>query len=256
MKLKKIVKHTNGVRHQINLKKDLLSKYNTIVKNLLEYKRCNGGRNFYGRITVRHKGSGHKKMSHKFSNFDSQYSLIIKKMYNPKTNTFVSLNFNLKQNTFFKSVSLKNSYPGSLFESKKILGDYKLGNFTLLKNLATGTIISLIALKKKISLAKSAGSFCQILEKKGQRIKIKTPSGKIISVDNSSIGTIGTVDNSLNKLTVIGKAGRNRLKGLRPSVRGIAMNPVDHPHGGKSNKGMQPVTPWGLPTKNIKTRKL
>ena len=80
MKLKKIVKHTNGVRHQINLKKDLLSKYNTIVKNLLAYKKCNGGRNFYGRITVHHKGSGHKKMSHKILNFNNQYSLIIKKM--------------------------------------------------------------------------------------------------------------------------------------------------------------------------------
>jgi large subunit ribosomal protein L2 len=84
-------------------------------------------------------------------------------------------------------------------------------------------------------------------------VKIKLPSGKLIIVSCNSIATLGYIGNASFKQTRIGKAGRNRLSGHRPSVRGIAMNPVDHPHGGKSNKGMPPVTPWGLPTKNKPT---
>jgi large subunit ribosomal protein L2 len=89
-----------------------------------------------------------------------------------------------------------------------------------------------------------------------KKCKLRLPSGLIVSIKKNSFAIIRVTSNLKLNLTSVGKAGRSRLNNIRPSVRGIAMNPVDHPHGGKSNKGMQPVTPWGLPTKNIKTRKL
>ena len=104
-------------------------------------------------------------------------------------------------------------------------------------------------------MIRSAGSFGQLIQKETFCNKIKLPSGKIISIPSSSTAVLGTVSNSNHSLCIKGKAGYNRLNGKRPSVRGIAMNPVDHPHGGRTNGGIPSVTPWGLPTKGQKTRK-
>ena len=99
------------------------------------------------------------------------------------------------------------------------------------------------------------GLFCQIVQKQVNSCKIRLPSGLIISVDNKSLATVGSISNSQHNLIKIGKAGRNRLRGIRPTVRGIAMNPVDHPHGGRTNGGRPSVTPWGKPTKGKPTAK-
>ena len=148
---------------------------------------------------------------------------------------------------------MKSSYPGSLLECKEKNVNMNLGNRSILSNYPAGAIVSSISSNNKIRYSKSAGSFAQLLEKKGKHAKLRLPSGKIYLLSLSSYATLGAVGNSIHKLTKIGKAGRNRLKGIRPAVRGIAMNPVDHPHGGRSNKGMPQLTPWGLPTKNYPT---
>jgi large subunit ribosomal protein L2 len=256
MKIKKIVNFNSSVRHQICLKKYLLTKYNLMHKNLSIFKKSQSGRNNTGRITIRHQGAGCKKLTHYFKQNTIFYKgITICIMYNAKSNAFVSLIFDLKNKKFFKTITVKNVLPGSLINSSLNLKDFRLGYKTILKKMPLGTLVNSISKNNKITFAKSAGSFSQLIDKNNKIVKLRLPSGKIITLSNNEYGSFGLVDNIENKITKVGKAGRNRLIGIRPSVRGIAMNPVDHPHGGKSNKGKPPVTPWGLPTKNYPTVK-
>lgn len=258
MIFKKQTKKTNGTRHMICLKKELLNKYNRLVKNLIIPNFSSGGRNQTGRITVRHKGGGCKKSIHYLNYYNKEYAAInITTFYDSKKSSLISLNFDLKRNFFFKTISIKNIYTGSLMFSQKKLTDFRLGFRTFIKLLPIGSIINSINKSTIINttFARSAGSFSQILEVGEKNVKIRLPSGEIILIDNNSLTSLGVIGNSEQKSAVIGKAGRTRLSGIRPSVRGVAMNPVDHPHGGKSNKGKPPVTPWGLPTKNQPTKK-
>jgi large subunit ribosomal protein L2 len=257
MKLKKIVACTSAQRHQVNIEKNVFSKYNNILKNLLLVKSSSAGRNNTGRITIRHHGAGCKSKTHIFSYFKHYYAVVINTMYNPKSNGFVTLNFDFIRGLFFKTISVNNVNTGCLLQSNKILNDFKLGYKAPLRMLPMGTIINNVTdTENKSIYGKSAGSYCQLMQKQDGRIKLKLPSGvQVFLLNTGCYGILGQVGNISQKLTVIGKAGRNRLKGIRPSVRGIAMNPVDHPHGGKSNKGIPQVTPWGLPTKNKPTAK-
>ena len=138
-----------------------------------------------------------------------------------------------------------------------LFNSLKLGCRTQLLHISTGTPISCIS-KEQFSIAqysKSAGSYCQLLQKNKFFCTIKLPSSKLLNLPLNACATIGGVSNSEFNKICIGKAGRNRLLNKRPSVRGIAMNPVDHPHGGRSNGGKPPVTPWGIPTKGKPTVK-
>lgn len=258
MKLKKQTSKTSGTRHQICLQKNLLTRYNRILKNLNNPYRSKGGRNNTGRITVRHQGGGCKKSNH-ILNYDNKIygAVTLSTFYDAKRTSFVSLNFDLKNKIFFKTLSIKSVVPGSITISSLNLNEFRLGCRTLVSKLPTGSIINCLSNldNTKSKYAKSAGVFCQILEKKFDKFKVRLPSGKISFLSNKYLASLGSISNSELKATVTGKAGRNRLRGIRPSVRGIAMNPVDHPHGGKSNKGKPPVTPWGLPTKNKPTVK-
>ncbi len=253
--LKKTSNTTPGTRHQRNLNKSILSKFNNIKKNLLLHIPATAGRNKTGRITVRHKGGGCKKKTHLLNTLQKFNGIVIKVMYDSKRKSFISLNFDFNTKTFFKTIAIKNLFPGSLIRSNKKMNIFRLGYRTYLKNFSTGHIINTVSKGNKIIFAKSAGSFCQIIETKNSKTRLRLPSGEITSINSNELASIGKIGNMYNRLTVIGKAGRNRLKGIRPSTRGIAMNPVDHPHGGRSNKGMPPVTPWGLPTKNQPTKK-
>jgi len=253
MQIKKKISLTSGTRHQININKKVLSKFNTISKELLLRIKKFGGRNNTGRITVRHKGGGQKKISHLINTLKHYSGVVINIMYDSTRNSFVSLNFDFRTNTFFKSIAIKKVLPGCLIKSDSKIDNIKLGYRSLLNKLPLGILINSISKNKKIKYSKSAGSFSQIIERKNNNIKIRLASGNKITLLLSEYASLGVITNSENKLLKIGKAGRNRLKGIRPSVRGIAMNPVDHPHGGKSNKGMPQVTPWGVPTKNKRT---
>jgi large subunit ribosomal protein L2 len=255
MKLKTILPITNGMRHQVNLQKNLLTKNNNIVKSLVKkYNSKHGRSSITGHITVRHKGGGCKKKSHILNSVNFYFGINICQMYNSFKNSFVSLNFDVIQKSFFKTISTEKTYPGSLIISDLKLNDQYIGYKTQLKYLSVGSLINNISDNKKLIYSLSAGSFCQLIEKK-TKCKLRLPSGKILLIPNNFFAILGSVSNSQYKSICIGKAGKNRLKGIRPSVRGIAMNPVDHPHGGRTNGGRPSVTPWGIPTKGKPTVK-
>ena len=257
MKLKSVNPITNGSRHQLNLMKFLLSKSNTFFKKALTPNKILSGRStLTGRITVRHQGAGCKRLFRTIEETNlNSYSLVVSTFYDPKRSAFISLNFNITTKMFFLKLLTESIFPGAIISCDKNNTDLRLGYRTVLKNIPTGSILHSIALKnnKKAQYIKAAGTAGQLIQKDFKMCKIKLPSSVILTIPIDSYATLGIVSNKLHNLVVIGKAGRNRLKGIRPSVRGIAMNPVDHPHGGRTNGGMPSVTPWGKPTRGKPT---
>ncbi len=131
-----------------------------------------------------------------------------------------------------------------------------LGFQTKLKFMPQGTFFHSLSFNiKKKQYSKAAGTYCHLIDCRSNICFVRLPSGKLIKISGNSIGTIGSVSNSKHKFICLGKAGRNRLCGFQPRVRGIAKNPVDHPHGGRTNGGCSPKTPWGKPTRGKKTKK-
>ena len=174
-------------------------------------------------------------------------------MYDPFRSSFISLNFNLTDNTFFRSIATNGVGPGSLQVCDEKNVELKLGNRTSIKEIPTGSILHSLSLEGYVKYARSAGLFFQVVQKNQTLCKVRLPSGRIKNVSDNCFGTMGVVSNSQHALIFLGKAGRNRLLGTRPTVRGVAMNPVDHPHGGRTNGGRPSVTPWGIPTKGKPT---
>jgi len=259
MKLIKLKPTSNGRRHQLNIQKNLLSKKNKLVKTIVKGIHSFSGRSSVtGRITVRHKGGAVKHLFRliSFSNKTSN-GIVVVIMYDPARNAFISLNFDLEKKIFYKTLSTTSVLPGSLIYCGLQKPDLKLGCRTTLKNIPTGSIFHSLSLNPKLltKYARSAGTSCQLIQKSIKTSKVRLPSGVVLDVPTNSFGTIGVVSNAEHSLVCIGKAGRNRLKGIRPCVRGIAMNPVDHPHGGRTNGGQHWVTPWGIPTKGKPTVK-
>ena len=258
MKLIKLKPYTSGTRHQLNIQKNLLSKTNNIFKSAIRGKKENAGKSTStGKTTVWHKGSGCKSKYRKiqFLKKDST-SIIVCTMFDPRRSAFISLNFDIENKKFYQTLSTFNVYAGSVTSFNKEEKDLFLGDRTFIDNIPPGSIVHSITGKNgKPLFALSAGTFCQIIQKQVGFCKVRLPSGSIISVDSKSSATLGSISNLQHSLVVVGKAGRNRLKGIRPTVRGVAMNPVDHPHGGRTNGGRPSVTPWGNPTKGKPTVK-
>lgn len=252
----KVVNNSN--RNKIKIFKALLSKTNKINKiNIKGFHSFQGRSSNNGRITVRHKG-GRVKRLFRFLNFKNNKfkGIVITTMYDPNRSSFISLIFDFKKKIFFKNLTTNLLLPGSLVlcTEKKI--DLKLGYRIPIINIPTGSIFHSLNNVGNTKIARSAGSYCQLLQKNLNTSKIKIPSGKFIEILNSfSYGTLGKVSNAIFRTIRLGKAGISRLKGRRPTVRGIAMNPVDHPHGGRTNGGIHWKTPWGIPTKGKKTVK-
>jgi large subunit ribosomal protein L2 len=260
MNSKKVKVINNSTRNKIKIFKFLLSKTNKINKvNNKGFHSFQGRSSINGRITVRHKGGKVKRLFHVLNlNNENFKAIVITTMYDPNRSSFISLIFDFQKKNFYKILSTNFSLPGSLLicTSKKI--DLKLGYRIPISNMPTGSIFHSLNLinRKSIQIARSAGAYCQLLQKTFDIAKIKIPSGKFIEIStNDSYGTLGIISNSINRTIRLGKAGINRLKGRRPTVRGIAMNPVDHPHGGRTNGGIHWKTPWGIPTKGKKTVK-
>lgn len=251
-------KNTPGTRHSIQLAKFLLFKNNKLIKNLVKpHKKQRGHSSSTGHITVWHKGGGCKNVYRKI-NFTNQEncSIILGLMYDSNRNNIISLNFDLVNKKFFNSNSILNNYAGSLSICQEKITDFYLGYRSLLANLPVGSLISNIAKNRGASyLVRSAGTFAQLIQKQEKSCKIRLPSNKIIILPSNSFASIGINNNIHANQIVVGKAGKNRLKNIRPTVRGIAMNPVDHPHGGRSNGGCHPMTPWGIKTRGKKTKK-
>lgn len=262
MKLKVYKPRTNGTRHKISLQKNTLSKNNRILKKLLIKKKYFAGRSKQsGNITSWHKGGAKSKMYRNVSLYNNRSnSIVVNINYDPYRKSFISLNFDLDRKIFFYTICNDLITAGSLIKSSKEINELKLGFRTNLKEIPTGSLISNLSIDeaKRMQYIRSAGTYGQVVQKEKKSIKIKLPSKKIICISNKGFATLGIISNLKQNLVIRGNAGSNRNLGIRPIVRGIAMNPVDHPHGGRTNGGRPSVSPWGLPTKagfSLKKRK-
>ena len=249
---------SNGVRHQLNIKKNLLSKTNRLFKKSLNGIKNQSGRGkILGQITVRHKGNGVKKLFRTINFLNNETrSLIITTMYDPFRSSFIFLTYNFFTGSFFTTLATASVPSGALVYCSSKKKELRLGSRLQLQNIPAGSIIHSISKFQSFSKCiRSAGTFGQLIQKDRFFGKIKLPSSIIVEFPINSYATLGVVSNKQHSFVVLGKAGRNRLMGKRPCVRGIAMNPVDHPHGGRTNGGMPSVTPWGIPTKGKPTVK-
>jgi large subunit ribosomal protein L2 len=231
------------------------------VKTLTEGKHSSGGRNNNGRITVRFRGGGHKKayrlVDFKRRKFDMP-AKVERIEYDPNRTAFIAL---VKYEDGEQAYILA---PQRLAEGDTIVAgehvDVKPGNAMPLSSIPVGTIVHNVELKigKGGQMARSAGSYAQIVGRDQDNVIMRLNSGEQRLVNGKCMGTVGAVSNPDHMNISIGKAGRNRWLGFRPHNRGVSMNPVDHPHGGgegRTSGGRHPVTPWGFPTKGKKTRK-
>lgn len=253
MKLKKLNPITNGSRHVIRLQKNLLAKNSRLVRSIFQKKQKKYGRSSStGNITSWQKGGGVKNLYRDVNfNKNDTNSIVVSTCYDPYRNSFINLNFELNKKKFFFDPATNSNYPGSLIKNSPKINELKLGYRTKIENIPAGSVIHNLTIndKLKAQYIRSAGTFGQIVQRGLTKAKIKLPSKKIIEVSVNNYATIGVMSNLVSNQQYIGKAGTKRLTGNRPKVRGIAMNPVDHPHGGRSNGGIPSVTPWGLPTK-------
>ncbi len=232
------------------------------VPKLLKRLKPKSGRNNNGRITSRHKEAGVKKL-YRIIDFKRRKfgvpGVVASIEYDPYRNCRIAL-INYKDGDKRYIIQPSGLKVGDEVQAAESGLDIKPGNAMKLKNIPVGTIIHNIELKigKGAQIARSAGGYAQLMGKEEKYVVLRLPSGEMRQVLGECMATIGVVGNEDWANVVIGKAGRNRHRGIRPQTRGSAMNPIDHPHGGgegKTNSGRHPVTPWGKPTKGFKTRK-
>src|SRR6516225_3869887 len=223
-------------------------------KSLVRPLNGRGGRNVHGRITTRHQGGGHKR-AYRLIDFrrgdkDGVPAKVAHIEYDPnRTARIALLHYADGEKRYI--LAPEGLRQGARVENG-VGADIQIGNCLPLRNIPTGTIVHAIEMRPGggAKIARSAGSGVQLLAKEGSRATLRMPSGEIRLVDATCRATIGEVGNAEQGNIKLGKAGRNRWKGRRPSVRGVAMNPVDHPLGGgegKSSGGRHPVSPWGKP---------
>lgn len=230
-------------------------------KTLTEGLTKNGGRNNTGRITARRIGGGAKKLYRKVDFKRNKFDVpatVERLEYDPNRTAFIAL-IKYEDGELAYIIAPQRLGPGDQVISSAT-ADIKPGNTLPLKNIPVGTIIHNIEMKpeKGAQIARSAGTYAQLVGRADGYAQIKLSSGELRMVMDRCLATVGAVSNPDNMNQNLGKAGRKRHLGQRPSVRGVVMNPFDHPHGGgegKSSGGRHPVTPWGKKTRGPKTRK-
>ncbi len=258
--IKKYRPTSPGKRHHVSIQNTELSKQGP-EKSLLAPLSKTGGRNNYGRITSRHIGGGHKR-KYRIIDFKRNKTDINAKVvsieYDPNRSANIAL---------LSYIDGEKTYilaPAGIAVGDQIVAgdnaDIKPGNCLPLKNIPLGTLLHNIEMKigKGGQLVRSAGVSAQLMAKEGTYVLVRLPSGEVRKFHRECRACIGQVGNREHESQKLGKAGRTRWMGKRPHVRGVAMNPVDHPMGGgegKSSGGRHPCTPWGYPTKGYKTRK-
>ena len=260
MALKTFKSYTKSTRGTVLVDKKDLWKGKPI-KTLTFGKTSTGGRNNLGRITSRHKGAGHKN-KHRIIDFyrkkDDVKAKVERIEYDPNRSSYIAL---IKYEDGILNYIIA---PNKIKKGDEVISGrnkpMKIGNCMPLSDIPAGTNIHNIELSPNsgAKIARSAGASAQISGTDENYCVIKLGSGEIRKIISTARATIGTVSNSDHQNIMIGKAGRNRWKGIRPQSRGVAMNPVDHPHGGgegKTSGGRSPVSPWGQSAKGLKTRK-
>lgn len=261
MSLKNYKAITPSLRQLITIDRSELWK-GAPLKMLTKKTTQKAGRNNMGHITVRHKSAGHKKtyrmIDFKRDKYDVE-ATVERIEYDPNRTAFIAL-LKYSDGVYTYIIAPDKLQDGDKVISSRKLTDIKVGNALPLSEIPIGTIIHNVELKPGAGgvIARSAGNYAQLVGKDSGYALVKLQSGEIRLFALDCLATIGTVSNSDNKNTTIGKAGRARWKGVRPTVRGVAMNPVDHPHGGgegRTSGGRHPVSPTGKPTKGKVTRK-
>lgn len=249
-----------GKRHQVTVLQPEISD-KAPEKSLLRPMKSNGGRNSYGRVTARHRGGGHKR-KYRLIDWKRDKTGVAAKVvaieYDPNRSANIAL---LSYLDGEKSYILA---PNGLTVGDQVIAgeevDIKPGNCLPMINIPLGTIIHNVEMKigKGAQMVRSAGAAAQLMAKEGAHVLVKLPSGEVRKFNKQCRACIGQVGNTEHASIKLGKAGRSRWLGRRPHVRGVAMNPIDHPMGGgegKSSGGRHPCSPWGMPTKGYKTRR-
>ncbi|MCE0733906.1 50S ribosomal protein L2 [Halomonas sp. G15] len=249
-----------GRRHLVKVVNDELHK-GAPYAPLLEKQSRSGGRNNNGRITTRHVGGGHRQ-HYRIIDFkrtkDGVPAIVERLEYDPNRSANIALLKYLDGERRY-IIAPKGVSVGDRLESG-VNAAIKKGNALPLRNIPLGSTVHCIELKpgKGAQIARSAGTSAQLVAREGNYATLRLRSGEMRKVLSECRATLGEVGNSEHSLRQLGKAGAKRWKGVRPTVRGVAMNPVDHPHGGgegRTSGGRHPVSPWGIPTKGHKTRK-
>ena len=251
---------TPGLRQQVRVVNPELHKGGP-VPHLVERKNKKGGRNVHGEITMRHQGGGHKQLYRKVDfkrDKDGITAKVERLEYDPNRSAFLALLCYADGERRYV-IAPKGVSAGMQVVSGPE-APIKTGNTLPLRNIPVGTTIHCIEMLpgKGAQLARAAGASVQLLAREGDYAQVRLRSGEIRKVHINCRATIGEVGNEEHSLESIGKAGRVRWRGIRPTVRGVAQNPVDHPHGGgegKKSAARDPVSPWGTLSKGYKTRK-
>jgi large subunit ribosomal protein L2 len=249
-----------GRRHVVKIVGEELYKGRAYAP-LLEKQSKSGGRNNYGRITTRHVGGGHRH-HYRLIDFkrtkDGIPATVERLEHDPNRSAHIAL-LKYADGEHRYIIAPKGVSAGDVLESG-VNAPIKKGNALPLRNIPLGSTVHGIELKpgKGAQIARSAGTSAQLVAREGNYATLRLRSGEMRKVLAECRATLGEVSNSEHSLRQLGKAGAKRWRGVRPTVRGVAMNPVDHPHGGgegRTSGGRNPVTPWGVPTKGYKTRK-
>ncbi|MGM0614196.1 50S ribosomal protein L2 [Halomonas sp. CH40] len=249
-----------GRRHVVKIVGETLYKGRAYAP-LLEKQSKSGGRNNYGRITTRHVGGGHRQ-HYRLIDFkrtkDGIPATVERLEHDPNRSAHIAL-LKYADGERRYIIAPKGVSAGDVLESG-VNAPIRKGNALPLRNIPLGSTVHGIELKpgKGAQIARSAGTSAQLVAREGNYATLRLRSGEMRKVLAECRATLGEVSNSEHSLRQLGKAGAKRWRGVRPTVRGVAMNPVDHPHGGgegRTSGGRHPVTPWGVPTKGHKTRK-
>ena len=260
MALKQYKPVTPGTRQLVLVDRGDLHKGNP-VKHLTEGLTKNGGRNNHGRITARRRGGGAKRLyrmiDFKRTKFDMP-AVVERLEYDPNRTAFIAL-IRYEDGELAYILAPQRLKAGDAVVAGDRV-DVKPGNAMPLRSIPIGTIVHNVEMKpgKGGQIARAAGTYVQLVGRDQGYAQIKLASGELRMVHGACMATVGAVSNPDQANINLGKAGRNRWLGKRPAVRGVAMNPVDHPHGGgegRTSGGRHPVTPWGKPTKGKRTRK-
>lgn len=258
MAIKKFSPVTNGLRTKTVIVNKELAKNNPL-KSLTKGKKSTSGRMATGSISVRRRGGAHKRKFRQIDFFREKFGIparVASLEYDPNRTAYIAL-------LFYKDGEKRYiiAPDGLKVDDIVVSGDacpIKTGNALRLKNIPVGTIVHNVEMIKDggAKIGRAAGGSVQITGFENEYCALKLPSGELRLIHSECLATIGQVSNIDHMNEVLGKAGRARWKGIRPSVRGMVMNPVDHPHGGGEgkNKGRNPCSPWGQPAKGYKTR--
>jgi large subunit ribosomal protein L2 len=230
-------------------------------KSLVEGKSSSGGRNAYGRVTARHRGGGAKRR-YRLIDFKRRKDDVPAKVatieYDPNRTCYIALLHYADGEKRYILAPSQLEVGATVVSGENV--DIRPGNALPLSNMPTGTVVHNVELTpgRGGALGRAAGTSIQLVAKEGEMVSLRLPSSEVRMVRGECRATIGTLSNAEHQNVTIGKAGRNRHKGKRPQTRGVAMNPVDHPHGGGEahhTPGGHPRTPWGKPTLGYRTRK-